>query len=46
MNLKTTFDRNDTSFGCIDTLSIAPPYTMASLKSCLAKAEGIIDLEI
>ena len=30
MNSKTTFDRNDTSLGCIDTLSVAPPYTASA----------------
>jgi hypothetical protein len=46
VNSKTVFDRNDTSLGRIDTLSVAPPYSVASLKSCIAKAEGIVDREI
>ena len=46
MNSKTGFDRNDTSLGRIDTLSVAPPYTVASLKSRIAKAEGIVNWEI
>ena len=44
--MKTAIDRNDASLGHVDTLSIAPPYSVASLKSCIAKAEGIIDQEI
>ena len=40
------FDRNDTSFGCVDTLSVAPPYTVASLKSHIVEAEGILCQEI
>jgi len=46
VNSKTTFDRNDTSLGHIDTLSVAPPYTVASLKSRIVKAEGIADQEV
>ena len=46
MKSKTAFDDNDASLGRVDTLSIAPPYTVASLKSCIAKAERIIDREI
>jgi len=30
----------------VDTLSVAPPYTVASLKSRIAKAKGIVDREI
>ncbi|EDR06356.1 uncharacterized protein LACBIDRAFT_300531 [Laccaria bicolor S238N-H82] len=46
VNSKTTFDRNDTSLGRVDTLSVAPPYTVASLKSRIAKAEDIVDRAI
>ena len=46
MNSKTAFDRSDTSLGCVDTLSVAPPYTVASLKSRIAKAEDIVDRAI
>ena len=42
MNSITAFDRNDTSLGRVDTLSVAPPYTVASLKSRIMKAEGIL----
>ena len=46
MNSKTAFDKTNTGLGRVDTLSVAPPYTMASLKCRIAKAEGIIDREI
>jgi len=39
-------DKNNTCLGCVDTLSVAPPYTVASLKSHIAKAKGIVDWEI
>ena len=41
MNSKTAFDKSDTCLGRVDTLSVAPPYTVASLKSRIVKAEGI-----
>ena len=40
------FDKSNACLGRIDTLSVAPPYTVASLKSRIAKAEGIADREI
>jgi len=43
---KTTFDKTNTCLGRVDTLSVAPPYTVASLKSRIAKAEGIVNGEI
>ena len=46
MNSKTAFDRNDTSLGRVDTLSVVPPYTVASLKSRIAKAKGVLCREI
>ena len=46
MNSKTAFDQSNTYLGRVDTLSVAPPYTMASLKSRIAKVEGIVDREI
>ena len=46
MNSKTAFDKNNTCLGRIDTVSVAPPYTVSSLKSRIAKAEGIVDGEI
>ncbi|EDR06317.1 uncharacterized protein LACBIDRAFT_329007 [Laccaria bicolor S238N-H82] len=46
VNSRTAFDGNDASLGRVDTLSVAPPYTVASLKSCIAKAEHIVDREI
>jgi len=46
VNSKTTFNKNNTCLGRVDTLSVAPPYTVASLKSRIAKAEGIVDREI
>ena len=42
MNSITAIDRNDTSLGRVDTLSVAPPYTVASLKLRIVKAEGIL----
>ena len=46
MNLKTAFHSINTCLGRIDTVSVAPPYTVSSLKSCITKVEGIIDQEI
>jgi len=46
VNSKTAFDRNDASLGRVDTLSVAPPYMVASLKSCIARVEDIVDREI
>ena len=46
MNSKTAFDKSNTYLGHVDALSVAPPYTVASLKSRIAKAEGIVDQEI
>ena len=46
MNSKTAFDKSNTGLGRVDTLSVAPPYTVASLKSRIAKAEGIVHREI
>jgi hypothetical protein len=43
---KAAFDENDTFLGRIDTLSIAPPYTVAFLKARIMKVEGIIDRAI
>ena len=43
MNLKVPFDKSNTYLGRVDTLSVAPPYTVSSLKSRIAKAEGIVD---
>ena len=45
MKSKTAFNGYDASLGRVDTLSVAPPYTVASLKSCIAKAEHIGDRE-
>ena len=44
--MKTPFDKSNTYLGRVDTLSVAPPYTVSSLKSRIAKAEGIADREI
>ena len=46
VNSKAAFDEGDTSLGRIDTLSVAPPCTVASLKSRIMKVEGIADREI
>ena len=40
--LKTSFDESDISLGRINTLFIAPPYTVGSLKACIAKVEGLV----
>ena len=40
---KTSFDETDTALGRVDVLSIALPYTVASLKRRLMKAEEISD---
>jgi hypothetical protein len=39
---KTSFDESDISLGRINTLLIAPPYTVGSLKACIAKVEGLV----
>jgi hypothetical protein len=36
-----TFNKDDTSLGRIETLSVPPPHTVASLKSCITKFEGV-----
>ena len=46
MKSKTAFDESNTYLGRVDTLSVAPPYTVASLKFRIAKAEGIVDQEL
>ena len=38
---KMSFDKDDTSLGRIETLSVPPPHTVASLKSCITKSEGV-----
>ena len=40
---KTSFDESDTALGRVDILSIALPYSVASLKRRLIKAEEISD---
>lgn len=40
---KTSFDETDTALGRIDVLSIPPPYSVASLRRRLVKAEEISD---
>ncbi|EDR08941.1 uncharacterized protein LACBIDRAFT_296556 [Laccaria bicolor S238N-H82] len=40
---KTSFDETDTALGRVDVLSIPPPYSVASLKRRLIKAEAIRD---
>ena len=41
MTSKMSFNKGDTSLGRIETLSVPPPHTFASLKSCLTKYEGV-----
>ena len=36
-----SFNEDDTSLGRIEILSIPPPHTVASLKSCITKYEGV-----
>ncbi|EDR04421.1 uncharacterized protein LACBIDRAFT_295048 [Laccaria bicolor S238N-H82] len=38
---KMSFNEDDTSLGRIEILSIPPPHTVASLKSCITKSEGV-----
>ena len=40
--VKTFFDESDVSLGRINTLLIAPPHTVGSLKACIAKVEGLV----
>jgi len=46
MTSKTSFDKYDTSLGCIDLFCVSPPHTVASLKACIAKAEGMTDHDL
>ena len=46
MASKASFDEDDTSLGRIDVLSVSPPHTVASLKACIAKAEGMTDYDL
>ena len=46
MKSKTAFDEGNTYLGRVDVLSVAPPYTVASLKSRIAKAEVIVDRQL
>ena len=39
---KTSFDENDISLGRINTLFVAPPHTVGSLKAHIAKVEGLV----
>lgn len=43
---KTAFDMGDSSLGRIDTLSIVPPRTLASLRSQVMKADGLVNQNI
>ena len=36
-----SFNKDDTSLGHIKALSVLPPHTVASLKSCITKSEGV-----
>jgi hypothetical protein len=46
MPSKMSFIPDDNSLGRIDTLSIAPPHTVASLKRRIMNAEGVINQTI
>jgi hypothetical protein len=39
---KTSFEESDASLGRINTLLVAPPRTVGSLKACIAKIEGLV----
>ena len=41
MSSKTSFDEDDPALGRINSLSVAPPFSVSSLKARLAKVEGI-----
>jgi hypothetical protein len=43
---KAPFDESDTFLGRIDTLSVPPPRTVASLKARIMKVEGIADPDV
>ena len=43
MTSTTAFDMDDSSLGRIDTLSVVPPQTLASLRSQVMKAEGLVN---
>ena len=38
---KSSFDESDSSLGRIDTFTIPPPHTVASLKDCLVQVEEV-----
>lgn len=46
MTSKTAFDMDDSSLGRIGMLSIAPPQTLASLRSLVMKIEGFVNQNI
>ena len=41
MTSKMSFNEDDTSLGRIEILSVPPPHTVTSLKSCITKYEGV-----
>ena len=43
LEMSFKFNKDDTSLGCIEILSILPPHphTVASLKSCITKFKGV-----
>ena len=43
---KMSFDTDDEFLGRVDTLSVTPPHTVASLRSRIANAEGIVKNKI
>ena len=36
-----SFNKDDTSLGRIEILSVPPPHTVGSFKSCITKSEGV-----
>jgi len=40
-----SFNEDDTSVGRIEILSVPPPHTVASLKCCITKSEGVPALD-
>ena len=41
---KTSFDETDSSLGRINCLFVAPPHNAGSLKACIAKFEGLVNV--
>jgi len=46
MASRASFDRNDDFLGRVDTRSIAPPHSVASLEAYIRNAEGVANTTI